>query len=403
MARSSDSSKTPKNQAETADETPTDDPIEKPDTAETEDVVAESESVDADGVEDAVVIEEESEPPESEPERVRPAEPPTQTMVVNQRTSPVWLVGGGVVAAAIGYFAAIYAQPPEEVTPDVAAIAELQEAVDAQAGRMDGLASDVAAAASAEQPDIAPLIAELADLKSRMEETVSGLDSRLDGLDARLTELEARPVGPVVPDGSAAMESQMEAFRQQLDEVTADAEARIAEAQDRAAAIEAEAETAAADAERLAAMAALESALNNGTGFSDALSRFPEAPPELTSVATDGVATLATLQSTFPDAARTALSEAQVVPTDASAGERLVSFLKRRTNARSLTPQEGDGTDAILSRAEAALTEGDLQAVLSELSQLPDAAQSAMADWSAKAEARQAALAAADTLGAAMN
>ena len=115
-------------------------------------------------------------------------------------------------------------------------------------------------------------------------------------------------------------------------------------------------------------------------------------------MADKGIPTLAQLQSDFPDAARMALSEARSVPTEASTTERLAAFLRRQTNARSLAPKEGDDPDAVLSRAEAAISDGDLRGAIAEMSALPEDAQAAMSMWIAAAEIRASALDAVATL-----
>ena len=94
-----------------------------------------------------------------------------------------------------------------------------------------------------------------------------------------------------------------------------------------------------------------------GVTVPDALSA-----PAKEGVADPGVA----LRSSFAPAARTALADAR----DADKTTGLVAFLQRQTGARSVTPQEGDSPDAVLSRAEAALAGGDVAAALSEL-QIP--------------------------------
>jgi len=48
---------------------------------------------------------------------------------------------------------------------------------------------------------------------------------------------------------------------------------------------------------------------------------------------------------------------------------------------RSLTPQDGNSVDAILSRAEAALNVRDYEKVLDELNQLPQGALEVMMEW----------------------
>lgn len=80
--------------------------------------------------------------------------------------------------------------------------------------------------------------------------------------------------------------------------------------------------------------------------------------------------------------------------------ERLTAFLQAQTGARSLAPREGDGPDAVLSRAGAALDAGNLQAALTEMDALPEPGQVAMADWRRLADIRLAASAAAAELSA---
>ena len=147
----------------------------------------------------------------------------------------------------------------------------------------------------------------------------------------------------------------------------------------------------------------MRAAVESGAGFSDILAGFGDAPKVLTSLATDGVPTMVSLQQSFPDAARAALAASQTVPEDASTGERLAAFLKRQTNARSLTPREGSDPDAVLSRAEASLNQGDLDTALSEISTLPDAAMTAMSGWLERAETRASAMKALDELSAVTN
>ena len=77
---------------------------------------------------------------------------------------------------------------------------------------------------------------------------------------------------------------------------------------------------------------------------------------------------------------------------DRSWSERVTSFLRTQTGARSLEPREGNDPDDILSRDEAELTQADLSAALGEIATLPPEAQPAMADWRAVAEKRLAAV-----------
>ena len=70
---------------------------------------------------------------------------------------------------------------------------------------------------------------------------------------------------------------------------------------------------------------------------------------------------------------------------------------------RSLAPREGDDPDAILSRAQAAVTAGEIEGALAEIVMLPPDGQSAMTDWVTAARARLDALAAASGLAETLN
>ena len=111
-----------------------------------------------------------------------------------------------------------------------------------------------------------------------------------------------------------------------------------------------------------------------------------------------GIPSLPALQASFPDAARAALAAETAAGTGDGGG--LTGFLRAQLGVRSLSPQDGDGTDAILSRAEAALHRGDLSAALTEVQALGGPAADALASWRTDAETRQAALAAYAALAA---
>jgi hypothetical protein len=344
--------------------------------------------------------------------------PPVPVTAASTGPGAFGLVFGGILAGAIGFLVATFAVPEGWPNPEPSGLDGIASTVAENSDLLESLSAQMAEIRNAspgdqtfaEVPDLSPLsdqvaslAAQLAQTTSTIEDQFAGLTERLGTLESRLREVEGRPDVPAAPDGSAAMEAQLEAFRQQLDEVTADAENRISEAQDRASEIEAAAAEAAAAAQRQAALAALSAALDSGAPYGDTLAVFPEAPEPLVVSAADGVATLSSLQESFPDAARQALSSVQVVPDEASTGERFVAFLKRRTNARSLSPRDGDDPDAILSRAEAALADGDLGMALAELDALPEAAKNAMSDWIDAAETRNAAVSALASLETAMN
>ena len=310
------------------------------------------------------------------------------------------LVFGGLVAGAIGFLVATFAGPEGWPNPAPDDTGVSQEDLAALSGRIDGLAAEVEGiiiptVEPAEPVDLGPLEANIDTLRSSLSDAEARLDDlavAIDALGPRIIALEERPI-VTIPDGAAAMEAQLQAFRADLDAVTKAAREEIEEARARASQIELEAAEAAAAAARQAAIAEIAAALESGAPFSGPATRLDDMPEGLQSVADTGVRTLSVLQDEFPDRARAALQATQTVPEDASAGDRMVAFLRRQTNARSLSPREGDDPDAILSRAEAALSAGDLETALGEIETLPEDAQAAMGPWIDEARARHAAVA----------
>jgi hypothetical protein len=225
----------------------------------------------------------------------------------------------------------------------------------------------------------------------------ASIESRIDALETRMTAIAAIPA-----DGSgvsaatiAALQADVAALREGAAAASPDvtaaaeaAEARLAEAEQRAEALRAEAEADAARAETRSALRQIDVALETGGPFASALSAFDAAaiPAVLSDNAATGLPTITDLQASFPDAARMALEESLHANMGESWSERVGSFLRSQTGARSLTPREGDDPDAVLSRVEAILAEGRAADALTELAGLPPEGLAAMADWSAQVQ-----------------
>ncbi|TQS70477.1 hypothetical protein ERN12_15210 [Rhodobacteraceae bacterium] len=212
--------------------------------------------------------------------------------------------------------------------------------------------------------------APLADLSQK----VDALGGRVNAVDGRVDTLQTTVEGQQAPDMSG-LQDQIDTLRAQLDEVTGpDAQA---------------AEKAAQRARAQAAVAKLTTALETGA---------PLAPPasEANDAGLDVPETLqgaepprpAQLQESFDPAARAALDAARKADPGAGFGDRMKTFLLSQSGARSVKPQEGDGPNAVLSRAQAAVDTTDFKTAISEIATLPEAAQSAMADWVAQAQQR---------------
>lgn len=354
--------------------------------------------------------------PAVEPQRPAPQSAPTPPRA-RSGGSVAGMIFGGLVAGLIGFAVAAVGVPRGWFgTADAPAI---DPASFADAATVKSLAAEVEALRAAPAPAdggiaerLDAISAELETLRAApaeatppvdlgpLQDALAAVEARLGEIERRVGDLEARPSGP---DGSAAMEAQLEAFRSQLDTLAAEAKAEVEAARSRSAEIEAAAAAAAEAARREAALAEIRAALDSGAPFAAALDRISGAPESLTAVAGEGVVTLLALQRDFPDAARQALAAAQAAPEDAGMTKRFTAFLRRQTNARSLAPREGADADAVLSRAEAALGAGDLGAALAELGALPEAARTKMADWIDRAEARAAAVGAVASLSGATN
>lgn len=331
-----------------------------------------------------------------------PAPQVTQTIVKKAGFLPLLL--GGVAAAIIGFVAARYVVPEGWPFPGVqtgedpfvvdtlatlethgAAIADLDARTTVVEDSVDGIDVD---ALSSQASDAA---ATANDASQQLE----GLAGNVDALGGRLTALEKRPVEESVsPEAIQAYERELDAMRAAIQTQREEIESMLADA----TAMEESANQTAQVAQSRAALAQISSALTDGAPFADAAAQLQQAtgsiPEALSSVADEGVATQAELADLFPGASRAALSAARDAGAAEEGGSRLGSFLREQLGARSVVPKEGNDADAILSRAEAAQRDGDLDAALSEIEALPDPAREALSVWTARAQARRDAVAA---------
>ncbi len=360
------------------------------------------------------------------PDDVDPEEPlvsdffpiPEGAVVVKEPASPlgggvVPLVLGGVVAALLGFLLARYGVPDGWPTPETDRSAELAAAVEAQTARADALEAALQDLAT-RAPDTSAVDAlggrvdrlesaqsSISERASAANDGVTGAMDSLNAISERLATLEARPI-PEAFDADA-FDAELKAFRADLTAAIDTAKSEIADAKAEADQIAEQAAAAAASADRQQALVGLTAALETGEPFQDVLSTleadgFGPFPDALTSAASSGVETLQNLRERFAPAARSALDASIRANTGDGTSDRILSFLRVQTGARSLEPREGDDPDAVLSRAEAALRNGDLSAALMEIEALPEAGRDEMVDWVGAATARIAALDAAKAL-----
>ncbi len=307
-----------------------------------------------------------------------------------------FMLGGAIVAGA-GFGVAKYGFPE---TGAADAIAALQTQIEAKASNDAALRAqieDLAARTGSATPD-----AGLADRLAAVEKALTpppdtaALEARMTTLEDRLTAIEAASAGgegaPAV--ALAAMDREMKALRSEIEAqkgagsaLTADIEAASAAAQGRLDAAEAAAQAAAKQAALSHVRAAFESGAPLGPALEGLKAMGAEVPKAL-SIAVDGLPTLLALQDSFAEPAREALDASIRADMGEGWADRLSAFLRSQSGARSLTPREGADPDAVLSRAEAAVRRGDLQASLAELASLPPAGAEAMAAWVADATRR---------------
>jgi hypothetical protein len=297
----------------------------------------------------------------------------------------------------------------------VEALATLRDTDEKQTGALATLRAEFDAL---DLPDLAPLTAqqtalqgEVTRLRADMDTQqayLRDLESRIDPLAARIEALEMRPMTDnASQEAIAAYDRELAALQQAMATQRADVEAMIADAratEDAARALEEDAASAARNAQNQATFARLLGALDKGAIYAPILDELAAAgvavPPALTASANDGVATLAALGDAFPAAARAALSAAR---SEAGDSGGLGGFLQRQLGARSVQPRQGDDPDAVLSRAEAAVSAGDLAKALKEIATLPDAARADMQTWTDTATTRLKTLQAADELAQSLN
>ena len=313
------------------------------------------------------------------PDPVVAAAPPVQ-----RRSGFVAALSGGAIAAVVGFGLAQFV-PDGWPLPDSTAQTARIEAQDAT---IVALQAEVAAlAAGLPAADLEPRLAVLAASVAALPD-LAPFEARLAALEAQLATLAALPAGGGGASLAAIAALQAEVGRLKASgggdvaAMTAAAEARMKEAAAQADRLKAEAEALAADTRMRAALGRLQAALDSGAPYAAALTDLgADIPAVLQDAAATGLPTLGDLQDGFPEAARMALEAALKDNLGESWAERVSTFLRSQTGARALTPRDGTDPDAVLSRAEAALTQGDVRMALTELAGLPEAAQAGMAAW----------------------
>lgn len=343
---------------------------------------------------------------EPAPELVTKPEPAPQVSV--QKVGLMPLVLGGVIAGGLGFGAAYLTlgQQAQDLSTELSARLSALEA------QVSDLPTDV--------PDIAPVEAAVAatrdDLSAQIAEISTSIDARIAAFDERVTGIERAPSvdGTLAASAIASWEQELDVLRAEIaaqqgrmQDIATSAQSELDATRAAAEAVEQNAAEAAQQAVARAALARVQVALDSGTPFDAALADLEasgsDIPDALSSIAADGVPTIAALREEFPMAARAALSAARsegLADTNANA---LTAFLRNQLDVRSVVPRDGDDPDAILSRAEAALADSRLTDALAEVASLPEVARGEMSGWVSMAEARAAAMSTVESLAQTLN
>lgn len=302
------------------------------------------------------------------------------------------------LSARLDALAAEVAEAPSEsvTAADIdAAVTEARASIDDQLNMLRTAVEDVGGTETAEQ-------------LSALQSALDGQESELASLRQQLTEASASADqgGAAIDLYQAALEGlrgevrtltqRVAALGHRIDEVSATADRSISAAEAKVAEVQEEAQKALDSAAIEADLAIISAALAAGQPFQDAADRLSAAenvtlPDGLADVAGTGVPTLQSLRDDFAESAHAAIRAS--ITSEAGDGffQRSRAFLEAQLATRSLAPQEGDDTDAVLSRMEASLGEGDLSGALQEADALPADAAAAMDGWLTDARRRQAA------------
>jgi len=349
-----------------------------------------------DNIEDAVVVEDLQEAVSDAPAEDAVADA-VETIETERKSSGVLpLVASGFICAGLGFGAAILSQPSNPIWPVHPDMAQFRDetngqitGIDTRLNALEGRVSDV------DQRAVGDVFqSDLDELTTGYDQRFSEIASQLENFDKRLAALEKSTIESAIPDELVAqyqdevkrLKETLEAQRESLQQFMSETAETANEVTQRAK-----------DTVARGILAQIRAAIEAGGPFDTAIKEFDEQvgqaiPNQLRSLAEEGVQTYQELRDSFAEAARSALNAARDELNESEGFTGIGNYLRKQFQARSVTPKTGDDADAVLSRAEQALRENDLNGALNELDALPDAARDQMQPWIDQARERQDAL-----------
>jgi hypothetical protein len=347
-------------------------------------------------IEDAVVVEDAQEIVSDEPSEGAVTDVSEAGDTKRKSTGVVPLLVAGFICAGLGFGAAILSQPSNPIWPVHPDVAQFRDeatgqitGIDTRLNALEGRVTD------ADQLAVGDVFqSDLDALTAGYDQQFLGIASQLENFDKRLAALEKSTIESAIPDELVTqyqdevkrLKETLEAQRKSLQKFMSETAQTANEVTQRAK-----------DTVARGIVAQIRAAIEAGGPFDTAIKEFDEQvgqalPNQLRSFAEEGVQTYQELRDSFAEAARSALNAARDELDESEGVTGIGNYLRKKFQARSVTPKTGDDADAVLSRAEQALRENDLNGALNELEALPDAARHQMQPWIDQARARQDAL-----------
>ena len=241
---------------------------------------------------------------------------------------------------------------------------------DAGPAQVDDLGSEEIARIDDQIAELTARLDALSESKAEASQ-YDELERRLEGLAASIQAIQSASADVQLPP---ELESRIEALSAQIESISTDLAA------------------AGSPQSRSVAMVGVRAAAETGAPYGVLLleAGFSDADiPEIVRVHQEtGIATMADLRESFPEASRAAVRAAEQASDPDSVGGGIGSLLRSIFQVRPLTPIEGDDPPALLSQAEALVRANRLRDAIEVLDALPEASRLAMDNWMERANAR---------------
>ena len=282
-------------------------------------------------------------------------------------------------------------------------LAAMNQSLANSAGSGGAAAPELGAALAALQAKVEGLGGQIAETQGLITEEDAARFATQDDLRSARTALGAEmaeALGRFPAPETVATDSDLDAARKglavrvnDLAERVARAEAAATEAQTATTTAVGQVEGAIRDASLRSAVAALTSRMQNGVAFANAADEIERltgkpVPEALRASADSGVATPEWLLRGWGRRAQAALAADIEANADEGVLGQASARLRSVVSGRPKNEQQGDDAASVISRIEARLKDGALDAALTEAESLPEASQAALGDWLDRLRAR---------------